>query len=163
MFIRLPAEALLSYTQSFADDPQKYSLKIKHLADQEGYGFVKCTLDFLMQETKGKALTYVVLLRQPEWIWRQNMRSLPQKVFGFIEEGSFKAWGHYVIGPHENGQIIVYTECQETVTSTDEEEDPRKGYLFRRTLFGLSSLRQLIFRGLARLKNGAKSVINLLL
>jgi hypothetical protein len=163
MFIKRPAEALLGYTRSFADDPQKYSIKIKSLADQEGYNFIKGTLDYLMQETTGKARAYVVLLRQPEWVWRQDKNILTRKVFGFNEGGEFTAWGFYVTGPQENGRITVYAECREESVKGMDIGDPRRGFLFRTTRSRLKSTMWLPFRGLAWLKNSAKSVINLIL
>ena len=117
-------------------DPERIGKRIAEIGKQEGYDYIKPSLDALEQfhrtskiseDVRRKVLDVITLLKQPEWEWRRD-RAKNICYFGRLgDDGKFLARGQYLLGPQETGDTELF-EAEEPVSCDNVSMDPRKMY-----------------------------------
>jgi hypothetical protein len=126
-------ETLVHASAYFDQDPTLWSDRLAEVGRSKGYDYIKETVLMLQdchQDDK-KALGLLMLLRQPEWEWKDCENDENIQFFGLTEDDVFVAQGYYITGKHETGEVRVLLRPGRTanyIVGMKVIEDPREAY-----------------------------------
>jgi hypothetical protein len=129
-----PHETLVKASAMFDQDPTTWG---KHLADlgrTQGYDYIRETVLMLqgVHANNRQCAGILMLLRQPEWQWRNCENEPALRFFGLPDEnGTFIPQGYYVTGKYETGETKVLLRPGRTahyIVGEELVQDPRETY-----------------------------------
>ena len=136
MAIRHVADEMSACMKDLSTDPERIGERIAQIGKQEGYDYIKPSLDALEsfhrtspipEDVRKKVLDVITLLKQPEWEWRRDRSKDNICYFGRIEDGKFLARGQYLTGVEETGDTELF-EVEEPIDCDNVTADPRQMY-----------------------------------
>ena len=130
--VRNPEAALIKTLEQFFENPVEHGAKLARLGKQEGYELLSPYLPVMHERAADnqEAQAILVMLRQPEWVWRSCENDYNLRFFGFEDEGTFVPAGYYIVGRGETGEhrvLDVSGDIADNVVGASCK-DPREEY-----------------------------------